>query len=122
MRCVHCQACRGDRWLHFLQSTTPGILGATYVLAGPATLTQIDQVQTARAVIGRPLRWEELPLDAARDQLVDAFGDAFAEGALQAWAAFVSRPESVTTTVQDVTGAPAHTFGEWAADHAEDFR
>jgi hypothetical protein len=34
----------------------------------------------------------------------------------------VTRPEPVTTTVQDVTGVPARTFAQWAVDHADDFR
>jgi hypothetical protein len=34
----------------------------------------------------------------------------------------VTAPEPVTTTVQQVTGVPARTFGEWAADHADAFR
>ena len=43
-------------------------------------------------------------------------------GALDAWARMVTEPEPVTSTVEDVTGAPARTFREWAIDHAGDFR
>jgi uncharacterized protein YbjT (DUF2867 family) len=97
--------------------------GASYVLTGPATLTQVEQVEAIGAVIGRPLRWEEMPRDAALAYLTEAFGDAaFAEGALEAWAQFVTHPEPVTSTVQQVTGAPARSFAEWATDHAGDFR
>jgi uncharacterized protein YbjT (DUF2867 family) len=100
-----------------------GHAGARYVLTGPRTLTQVEEVQAIGAAIGRPLSWEELPLDEARAHLTQAFGDrAFAEGALEAWAEFVRRPELVTTTVQEVTGAPARSFAEWAGDHAADFR
>lgn len=43
------------------------------------------------------------------------------DGALDYWATLVSEPEPVTRTVEEVTGVPAHTFREWAIDHAGDF-
>lgn len=103
--------------------TEDGHCGARYVLTGPATLTQAEQVQAIAAAIHRPLRWEELPREAARQELVDAFDDAeLADAALDAWAGFVSRPETVTSTVHDITGQPARTYGQWAIDNAAAFR
>ncbi len=102
--------------------TDDGHAGATYVLSGPEAVTQAEQVHTIGAAIGRRLRWEELSRHAAREQLAEAFGDpGFADSALDAWAGFVSRPEPVTRTVQELTGTPAHTFSEWAKNHAEAF-
>ena len=90
---------------------------------GPAAVTQAEQVCEIGVAIGRPLHWEELPRAAAREQLVAAFGDvAFADSALDTWAGFVAQPEILTTTVQDLTGAPARSFRQWAGDHADDFR
>ena len=34
----------------------------------------------------------------------------------------VSHPEPVTGTVREITGTPARTFRQWAADHVGDFR
>jgi uncharacterized protein YbjT (DUF2867 family) len=100
-----------------------GHSGARYVVTGPALLTQADQVHTIGDVIGRPVRWEDVPPEAVRDGLAAAFGDAsFADAALDAWARFVEQPEIVTQTVEDVTGIPARSFREWAADHVDDFR
>lgn len=97
--------------------------GATYVLTGPETLTQAEQVRTIGEAIGRPLRWEEITPGEARPGLVAAFGDeAFADSALDTWASFVDRPERVTSTVQEVTGRPARPFRQWAADNAASFR
>ena len=31
-------------------------------------------------------------------------------------------PETVTSTVRDVTGVPAHSFADWAAANAAAFR
>jgi len=59
----------------------------------------------------------------AREDLAEAFGDAsFADAALDGWEAFVKHPERVTSTVEEVTGAPARSFREWTRDHARDFR
>jgi uncharacterized protein YbjT (DUF2867 family) len=106
-----------------LALTEAGHAGARYVLTGPSRLTQAEQVQAIGAAIGRPLRWQELPAEAARQQLMAEFGDAaFADSALSTWAEFVRKPEVLTTTVQELTRAPARTFGQWAIDHADDFR
>jgi len=103
--------------------TEGGHAGAHYVLTGPRTVTQVEQVRAIGDAIGRPVRWEELAREDARDHLAEAFGDeAFADGALDAWSAFVDRPERVTSTVEEVTGVPARTFAQWAVDHAENFR
>ena len=103
--------------------TETGHGAAKHLLTGPQALTQTEQVHTIGEAIGRPVRWEELPRDAAREQLVELFGDASAaDGALDAWAGFVTRPERVTSTVEELTGTPARSLREWAIDHAEDFR
>jgi hypothetical protein len=39
-----------------------------------------------------------------------------------AWAAALGQPAFVTSTVAALTGTPARTFGEWAADRAAAFR
>ena len=103
--------------------TQDGHTGQTYVLTGPETLTQTEQVDAIGEAIARPLRFEEISPDEARPGLVAALGDeAFADGALHAWATFVTQLERVTSTVQEITGTPARTLREWAADHADDFR
>jgi uncharacterized protein YbjT (DUF2867 family) len=103
--------------------TEDGHSGQTYVLTGPQALTQADQVHAIGQAIGRPLRFEEIARDQARPGLVAAFGDeAFADGALDTWAAFVTKPERVTSAVQEITGRPARTMRDWAEDHAGDFR
>jgi uncharacterized protein YbjT (DUF2867 family) len=102
--------------------TSAGHNGATYVLTGPELLTQAEQVRVIGAATGREARWEEQPLQEAREQLMAAWGNAaFVEGALKAWASFVTAPEQVTDTVERLLGRPALTFGQWAEDHLADF-
>ncbi len=103
--------------------TEDGHNGNTYVLSGPQVLTQTAQVDAIGEAIACPLRFEEISREQARPGLVAAFGDeAFADGALDVWAAFVTEPERVTSTVQEITGTPARTLRDWASDHADDFR
>src|SRR4029079_1871089 len=44
--------------------------GKDYVITGPESLTQREQVRIVGDAIGRPLRFEELSHDAARQQLL----------------------------------------------------
>jgi uncharacterized protein YbjT (DUF2867 family) len=55
--------------------TGDGHAGARYVLSGPAVLTQAEQLAAIGRAIGRDLRWEELPRDAALQALATAWGD-----------------------------------------------
>lgn len=97
--------------------------GARYHLTGPAVLTQAEQVATIGTALGREVRWEDAAPEDVRDALVAVLGDvAFADSALAGWADLVDHPEPVTTTVADLTGRPARTFAEWAADHVDAFR
>jgi uncharacterized protein YbjT (DUF2867 family) len=100
-----------------------GHAGAGYALTGPEVVTQAEQVRLIGEAIGRPVRFAETTPDEARRQLIaGGWPDAVADGALNAWARLEREPEPVTSTVEEVTGAPARTFAQWARDHAEDFR
>ena len=103
--------------------TQDGHAGAIHVLTGPEALTQEQQVPAIGQALGRPLRYDEIPAQAALEQMVsDGWPREFAEHALGYWATLVSRPEPVTRTVPEITGPPGRTFAEWARDHAGDFR
>ena len=102
--------------------TEDGHGGAKYFLTGSEPLTQIEQVRTIGEVIKRPLRFEELSPDAARQQMTAFMPPFIADRLLQLWAGMVAAPVPPTETVTEVTGAPARTFREWAVDHARDFQ
>jgi uncharacterized protein YbjT (DUF2867 family) len=102
--------------------TEAGHAGARYVLSGPEVLTQAEQVSLIGEAIGRPVRWEDVPDDQARDFLLAAWGDpGFVDSALRHWGSLVDEPEPVTPTVELVTGRPARSFRTWAEDHRADF-
>jgi uncharacterized protein YbjT (DUF2867 family) len=94
--------------------------GAEYVLTGPQSLSQFEQVMTIGDVIGRPLRFEEITPEAARCEL--PFPATAVNMLLDAWAAAIGQPALVTSTVAEVTGRPTRTFREWVTDHAGEFR
>lgn len=97
--------------------------GQKYLLTGPEAITQAGQARLIGEVIGRPVHWEELAPEQARQQLLAAWGDpAFVDSALATWARLVTEPEPVTQTVERLTGVPARTFRQWVGDHISDFR
>ncbi|RKN43468.1 NAD(P)H-binding protein [Micromonospora endolithica] len=103
--------------------TSDGHAGAVHLLSGPEVLTQEEQVRTIGRVLGRDLRWTEMPREEARSMLAEAFADpTYADAVLDGWAAFSRQPEPVTDTVARITGHPARTYAEWVADHADAFR
>jgi uncharacterized protein YbjT (DUF2867 family) len=100
-----------------------GHAGAEYVVTGPQSLTQAEQVQTIGRAIGRSLRVQEISPDEARSELLPVLGSAaFVNMLLNAWAAAIGQPAFVSSTCAEITGAPARTFLEWATDHAAEFR
>lgn len=74
-----------------------------------------------RDAIGRPLRFEQLSPEMARQELLTMMPPSIADMLLNACAAAIDQPSFVTSTVADVTGVPARSFRDWAVDHAADF-
>ena len=99
-----------------------GHAGAEYVLTGPQSLSQGEQVATIGRAIGRQLRLEEISPDEARRDLLTRMPAFIVEMLLDAWAAAAGQPAFVTSTVAEITGSPARTFFDWATDHAAQFR
>jgi hypothetical protein len=97
-----------------------GHAGAEYVLTGPESLSQREQVATIGRAIGRSLRAEDISPDEARREL--QMPPVVVNMLLDAWAAALGQPAFVTSTVAEITGKPARTFFEWATDHAAEFR
>jgi uncharacterized protein YbjT (DUF2867 family) len=99
-----------------------GHAGAEYVLTGPQSLSQFEQVSTISRVIGRLLRVEEISPDEARTELLRIGPLVAVNMLLSAWAAAIGQPAHVTSTMVEITGAQPRTFFEWATDNAAEFR
>jgi uncharacterized protein YbjT (DUF2867 family) len=100
-----------------------GHAGAEYVLTGPQSLTQAEQVHTIGRAIGRSLCVEEMSPGEARSELLPVLGSSTVVNMLlDAWSAAIGQPAFVTSTCAELTGTPPRTFLEWATDHAAEFR
>lgn len=98
-----------------------GHAGKKYPLSGPESLTKVEQAQAIGVGLGREIRFEEITPTQWRQAMgADLPGEAI-EFLLAHWAAVSADPEQVFSTVEDVTGHPARTLAQWAADHAEEF-
>ncbi|MDT7682123.1 MAG: hypothetical protein QOG57_2433 [Pseudonocardiales bacterium] len=95
--------------------------GAAYQLTGPASITQAEQVRAIAAATGREVRFEELTPERARAAMAQVMPAEIADLMLGYLAGSVDTVAEVLPTVEQVTGRPARTYAEWAADHAADF-
>lgn len=103
--------------------TTDALLGARPLITGPELITQERQVALISEAIGRPVRFEEVTLDEAVEQMKAAgYPAELVEAVLPAQAQMLDHPEPVNDEVERITGIPARSFREWAVDHAADFR
>jgi hypothetical protein len=86
-------------------------------------VTQTEQLRLIGEAVGRELRWVELSEEDARARMRElGWAPEFIEGGLAHWARIVTEPEPVTGTVEQVTGAPARPFAQWARERAGAFR
>lgn len=96
--------------------------GKDYVLTGPQSLTQAEQVDTIGEVIGRHLRFEEISPEEAHRELINVMPPPAIRMLLDAWAAAIGQPAFVTSAVAQITGTPARNFRDWVCDHAAEFQ
>jgi uncharacterized protein YbjT (DUF2867 family) len=94
--------------------------GREYLLTGPQSLSQLEQVVTIGEVIGRSLHFEEMSPEATRQELLAPA--SVVNMLLDAWAAAIGQPALVTSTVAEITRSQARTFRDWVIDHAAEFR
>ncbi|MFD4002830.1 NmrA family NAD(P)-binding protein [Streptomyces rubiginosohelvolus] len=102
--------------------TGAGHEGRTYAVSGPEAITAREQTAQLSRVLGRPLRFEELGLDAARAALLAKYprpaAEAFLESAERQRA---GAKAAVVPTVEELTGCQSRPYRTWAADHADAF-
>ncbi|MBO0869585.1 MAG: NmrA family NAD(P)-binding protein [Micromonosporaceae bacterium] len=95
--------------------------GGDYVLTGPESLSQAEQVRIIGDVLGRPISFAELSPDEFRRETEGSWPRPVVEMLLAAWGATVGRPAYVTSTVLDILGTAPRPFRQWVADHAAAF-
>ncbi|MEV6455889.1 NAD(P)H-binding protein [Streptomyces anulatus] len=96
--------------------------GRAYAVSGPEAITAREQTAQLSRVLERPLRFEELGVDAARAALLAKYPPPVAEAFLQsAERQRAGAKAAVVPTIQDLTGRPARPYRIWSAEHAEAF-
>ncbi|MEU3050479.1 MULTISPECIES: NAD(P)H-binding protein [unclassified Streptomyces] len=101
--------------------TEPGHEGRGYFLSGPESVTQRRQLEIIAEVLGTPLEFEERTPEQARADLSAIVPPWVADAVFSYWEGSDGVPTELSDTVERITGRPARTFAEWAADHAADF-
>jgi uncharacterized protein YbjT (DUF2867 family) len=96
--------------------TTPGHLGKTYVLTGPAS---IDMHQVAAALseaVGKPVRYQPIPVAAFDQGLAQLGGDEFSRTLFCDYFTAYSQGwgDAVTDTVPTLLGRPARSILDFA--------
>ncbi|WP_331770845.1 NAD(P)H-binding protein (plasmid) [Embleya sp. NBC_00888] len=104
--------------------TRPELAGRTYTLTGSRTFSHPQLVELLGLLLGRPIRYVDLPPRVMRDQLIERAG-------LPAWLAdhvveiqrlAVTRPEEPTDTVASLLGRSPRTLEAFLGENIERFR
>jgi uncharacterized protein YbjT (DUF2867 family)/ketosteroid isomerase-like protein len=101
--------------------TTDDHVGAVHDVTGPEALDQAERVRIIGEVTGLPLRFEEMPVEEAREGFLAWLPPEAVEDTITGMAELTKVPEPVTTAVEEVAGRPALTYRRWVADHLADF-
>jgi uncharacterized protein YbjT (DUF2867 family) len=98
-----------------------GHAGGDYVLTGPESLSQAEQVSIIGDVLERRIKFEELSPDEFRSETEGSWPRPAVDMLLAAWAATMGRPAFITSTVSEILGSAPRSFRQWVADHATAF-
>ncbi|MFD0366242.1 SDR family oxidoreductase [Nocardia sp. GCM10030253] len=99
-----------------------GHTGAVHEVTGPELLTAPQRARIIADTLGVPVRFEKM----SREEMLAGMSTWMpiddVDNVLAEMDEMTAQPEPVLSTVAEVTGAPAHTYQEWVADHLADFR
>ncbi len=103
--------------------TEPGHEGEAYALTGPEALSVASYAAVLAEVLGRPVRFVDVPPEAAREGMLGAgMPPAYVDGLLDLMAAMkADRMAEVTDGVPRLLGRPATPFADWARRHRAAF-
>ena len=97
---------------------TDELVGQRIPLTGPQAFTNSELVETIGTVLGRPLRYLEVPVDVVRQRFIGlGLGAEFADAYTAMLAEALDKPALVTREVEKITGRPATTFAQWVTEH-----
>jgi len=98
-----------------------GYAGGDYVLTGPESLSQAEQVRIIGDVLGRRIAFQELSPDEFRRETAGSWPGPVVDMLLAAWGATIGQPAFITTAVSSILGSAPRSFRQWAAGQATAF-
>lgn len=102
---------------------TDELVGRRLELTGPQSLTHQEMVAIIGDVLGRPLRYQEVPPEAAKQGMLQhGFPEPFVQALMARYAWVVGQPAPLTGEVETILSRPARLYRQWVADHADAFR
>lgn len=103
--------------------TTPGHTGATYEVTGPAPISMPQAASQLAQVIGREVRYVDLPADQFRAHLLQAgLPDWRADSRIALYRRIrEGHAATVTNEVEKATGSAARSYRQFAEDHKDAF-
>ena len=104
--------------------TGAGHEGQVYELTGPESLSYHDVAATLSKVLGKPVRYVPVSLEAAKESMLKAgMPEWNAAAVTDLYRAFATGAYARTTdTIARLTGRPPRSFEQFARDHADAFR
>ena len=104
--------------------TQAGHEGKVYEITGPASLSYADVAATLTRVLGKPVRYVDVPPEAAREAMPKAGMPKWnADAVTELYGAFATGQFGYTTdTVERITGQPPIPFEQWARENAAAFQ
>jgi uncharacterized protein YbjT (DUF2867 family) len=103
--------------------TQPEHSGQAYELTGSELFTIGEMVQVIAKVLGKPIKYADIPPIAAKLFMLRMGMDTALVNALMEMLKSLRRNEGaiVTDTVQRITGKPPRTFEAWCREHIRAF-
>ncbi|MFI6865530.1 SDR family oxidoreductase [Nocardia sp. NPDC050406] len=103
--------------------TEPGHRGQRYALTGPAPISARQQIDTIASLLRRDIDLIEITPAQARPAMVEVFGEDAADAVLDVTGGDINDElRRVRDTISHITGSPARTFADWAAENIDAFR
>jgi uncharacterized protein YbjT (DUF2867 family) len=100
-----------------------GHTGRAYNLTGPESLTPRDRIAILSRASRRDIAFVPMTHEQALDRLMaTGVSRTDAEYVIGWYSAPSDASTTVVDTVEQVTGRPAYTFAQWAAEHSERFQ
>jgi uncharacterized protein YbjT (DUF2867 family) len=101
---------------------TDELVGQRIPLTGPQAFTNSELAEVIGDVLGRPLRYQEVPTEIVQQRFIDiGFGADFADAYIAMLAETLDKPALVTHDVEKILGRPATPFAQWVSEHRDLF-